>query len=399
MGIVIATLIVLTVIASVLAQDYSIFSWDYWQEGGTSTSRSEVVRNLGLLAAGVIGLGFGIWRAYTAYRQTQASQRQADAANDQAAAANEQARIAEQGHITDRFSTAVEHLGSSQLPVRLGGIYALWRLIEDSPKRDVTSVIDILCAFVRDPPHLSTNRLEPITPKGETASEDKDATTNKLRPDVQAILDLITGQDAPYRRLLPVDYRLNLLGSNLANADLRRADLSHAKLRGTNLTDANLENANLFSTDLANANLTRADLDWSNLQRVSLVRANLKQASLAETDLTQARLTYADLVDTYLGGANITGANLWAADLTDAILTGGNLTGAELSSADLTRVELGDADITGTNLSSARNLTQEQLDDIRYDPGNPPKLPQGMELPQPTPEPEAPRAASPPKVP
>ncbi len=79
MGFIIATLIVLVVIASVLAQDFSVFSWAYWQDGGTA-SRSEVVRNLGLLAAGIIALGFGIWRAWTAHRQAEASQRQAEAA-------------------------------------------------------------------------------------------------------------------------------------------------------------------------------------------------------------------------------------------------------------------------------------------------------------------------------
>ena len=84
MGFIIATLIVLVVIASVLAQDFSVFSWAYWQEGGTGTSRSEVFRNVGLLAAAVIGLGVGSWRAWTAHRQAEASQRQAAAANEQA---------------------------------------------------------------------------------------------------------------------------------------------------------------------------------------------------------------------------------------------------------------------------------------------------------------------------
>ena len=114
MGFIILTLIVLVIIASVVAQDFSVFSWAYWQEGDTSTSRSEVFRNVGLFFVAVIALGFGIWRAWTAHRQAEASQRQAEAAN-------EQARIAQQGQITERFSTAVEHLGSEQLPVRLGG--------------------------------------------------------------------------------------------------------------------------------------------------------------------------------------------------------------------------------------------------------------------------------------
>ena len=55
MGIIIATLIVVVVIVSALAQEFSFISWAYWQEEGDSgTSRSEVFRNFGLfLAAGV----------------------------------------------------------------------------------------------------------------------------------------------------------------------------------------------------------------------------------------------------------------------------------------------------------------------------------------------------------
>ncbi len=161
MGFIIATLIVLVAIASVVAQDFSVFSWAYWQEGDTSTSRSEVFRNVGLFFVAVIALGFGIWRAWTAHRQAEASQRQAEAAIAQARAANEQARIAEEGQFTERFSRAVEHLGSEQLPVRLGGIYALWRLAKDSPEHDMTSVVDILCAFVRDPPYAPADAPQP----------------------------------------------------------------------------------------------------------------------------------------------------------------------------------------------------------------------------------------------
>lgn len=140
--------------AATPAGEPPFFSWAYWQDGGNSTSRSEVFRNVGLFFVAVVALGFGIWRAWTAHRQAEASQRQAEAAN-------EQARIAEQGLFTDRFSRAVEHLGSAQLPVRLGGIYALWRLAKDSPEHDLTSVVDILCAFVRDPPYAPADAPQP----------------------------------------------------------------------------------------------------------------------------------------------------------------------------------------------------------------------------------------------
>ena len=230
MGIIIATLLVLLVIASALAQDFSIFSWAYWQEGGSNTSRSEVVRNLGLLAAAVIGLVVGSWRAVTAYMQARASQRQAAAALEQVEVANVQARIAQQGQITNLFSTAVEHLGSEQLPVRLGGIYALWRLIKDSPDR-VISVIDILCAFVRHPPHEPAQGPDPSASEDGQASAEKakkPGSTNKIRPDVQTVLDRIGTKKAVYRALLPAGYRLDLTGANLLSAYLAVADLTNA---------------------------------------------------------------------------------------------------------------------------------------------------------------------------
>ena len=305
MGFIIATLIVLVAIAAALAQDFAIFSWAYWQEGGTSTSRSEVFRNVGLFFVAMIALGFGIWRAWTAHRQAEASQRQAEAAS-------EQARIAQQGQITERFSRATEHLGSGELPVRLGGIYALWRLAQDSPERDVVPVIDILCAFVRDPPPIEPPPSTGEADAAQTRREPSDATA-KLRPDVQAVLKLIGNEKADYRAFLPAGYRLDLSGANLTGAQLRGINLSGADLLNANLMDASLMDVNLTNTSLWNANLM-------------------------EADFTRADLTH------------------------------------------------------------AKNLTQEQVDGIRYNPEHPPKLPPGLVLPEPPPEPEAKMAAPPPEA-
>jgi len=208
----------------------SFFSLAYWGQSVGGVSRSEVYRNFGLAIIAFLGTCFAMWRAVTSHRQASASQLQAKTAH-------RQADIAEQGLITDRFSTAAEHLGSKELPVRLGGIYALWRLVQDSPAHDVISVIDILCAFVRDPPH---------EPDGMPAQAKIDGPpTDPLRPDVQTVLDLIGGKKTAYRERLPAEYRLNL---------------KHANLFRANLTDAGLMNADLSGVDLSGANLTGAYL-------------------------------------------------------------------------------------------------------------------------------------------
>src|SRR5262249_22024192 len=57
--------------------------------------------------------------------------------------------IAEQGQVTDRFGKAIDQLGSGNLDIRLGGIYALERLMHDSSS-DEANIIEVLGAYVRD---------------------------------------------------------------------------------------------------------------------------------------------------------------------------------------------------------------------------------------------------------
>lgn len=57
--------------------------------------------------------------------------------NVQVRQANDQARqeraLVKEGQITDRYTAAVGNLGADRTDVRLGGIYALQRIMQDSP--------------------------------------------------------------------------------------------------------------------------------------------------------------------------------------------------------------------------------------------------------------------------
>lgn len=78
-------------------------------------------------------------------------------------AGDKTAAVAEQGHITERYTKAIEQLGKLEngephLEVRLGGIYALERIAYDS-RRDQQTIMEVLCAYVpvtpsRHPPCL-----------------------------------------------------------------------------------------------------------------------------------------------------------------------------------------------------------------------------------------------------
>jgi hypothetical protein len=171
--------------------------------------------------------------------------------------------LTEQGQVTDRYTKAIEQLGSDKMDVRIGGIYALERIARDSP-RDHPTVMEVLAAFIREhsPPD---NRSSPS-------------------PDVQAALTVIGRRDATHDRQ-PID----LIRANLYGAQLGHAYLVGAYLVETILAYANLDHARLDHAILGDANLTGAYLDHANLDHANLTGVILDGAILTETILTGAR--------------------------------------------------------------------------------------------------------------
>ena len=156
-------------------------------------------------------------------------------------AANLQARVAEQGHITDRFTKAIEQLGNDKLEVRLGAIYALERIAWDS-QRDHWPIMETLTAYVREnapwPPkeetEVSEKLLTALIPVSGDPSDKLVTEEDPVKPrtDIQAILTVLgrRNRDRADRGQL-----------NLTNTHLRKADLWNANLKGANLRGANLE--------------------------------------------------------------------------------------------------------------------------------------------------------------
>ena len=242
-------------------------------------------------------------------------------------------QLTEQGQVTDRYTRAIEQVGSDMLDVRLGGIYALERVARDSA-RDYPTVMEVLAAFIRE-------HSREKWPPDEAGADMPERST---RPDVQAAVTVI-GRRRP--RYDPDEQQvIDFTGANLTRANLTRADPTCADVTRADLTGANLIRANLKSAQLRRANLTRANLTG----------ADLTGADLTVVDLTLVDLTGADFFTAHLAGANLASANL-----TDADLIGADFSGADLACADLSDTQLGGADLTGAFLDGA-NLTLADLD-------------------------------------
>jgi uncharacterized protein YjbI with pentapeptide repeats len=243
--------------------------------------------------------------------------------------------LSREGQVTDRYTKAIEQLGSDKFHVRIGGIYALERVVRDSA-RDHPAVIEVLTAFIRE---HSREQGPPSGPDGQEQAR-------SARPDIQAALTVVGSRDQKR------DIRLiDLSGSDLTGAVLTRANLTRADLTGADLTGANLSSADYFylgAADLTGADLTRANLTGARASGAVLRGAVLRGAILSSADLGAADLRGAILSSADLGGADLRGAYLIA-----ATLTGANLSSADLTAADLTNADLTGADLTGADLTRA----------------------------------------------
>jgi hypothetical protein len=214
----------------------------------------------------------------------------------------------ERGQITERFTRAVDQLGSRDSNVRVGGIYALERIADDSPNDYQWTVTQILAAFVREraamkemtiPPDVSCDK---VRPRGTPAQQPA--------VDIQAALDVIG------RRGL--EYIPPLFGGP------RAVDLRHTDLRGANLSEANLRYAALTDSTLEGASMGGADLQGATLRGADLTCALMRQSKLGGADISGAVLNGAILSD----ATGLTCDQIGSADTRrDAVLPSYLLTG------------------------------------------------------------------------
>ncbi len=215
------------------------------------------VRNLGFLLATLIGAPFLLWRSWVA-------QKQAD--------------IAEQGHITDRITKAIDGLGSERtvkrqrvrqnrklayehddqgnpdysrpifeeitapnLEVRLGAIYALERISQDSP-RDHIQIMETLCAYVRE--NAKAESLDP------TEIDEVGGFKFPLpRIDIQTIITVLGRRRSDLKAQEAENaFRLDLSGADLTSVRFNGGDFSAAKMHRCRLEGASFDDADLSGT-------------------------------------------------------------------------------------------------------------------------------------------------------
>ncbi|MEO3788543.1 pentapeptide repeat-containing protein [Actinocorallia sp. B10E7] len=297
----------------------------------------------------------------------------------------DQLTLTREGQVTDRYTKAVEQLGSDKREVRTAAVYALERIAKDS-EPDRQSIRDLLAAFIRERDPAATVKTKdlPDEPTTDIAAALTVLARRPPDPATAPALDLhaarIPHTTLPSAYLIGANLRDAYLrsafldGADLHSADLSNADLSGAYLSDTDLHGANLDGANLRDAYLDGADLRDADLSDTDLRGAFLDGADLDGTDLSDTDLSDAYLSNTDLrgaflSDTALSNTDLRGADLRNMDLSNTDLSGADLSGAALSGAALSNTDLRGADLRGTGLSEqeVRAMT-DKVDGARFGP-------------------------------
>lgn len=241
------------------------------------------IRNIGLVLAAIFGAPLLVWRSIVAQKQV---------------------NVAEQGQITDRINKAVEGLGSEKtvreiteipryqkngnewirddkdnpipalrpdgiaiidrksyerttpnLEVRIGAIYALERIAQDS-SRDHIQIMEILCAYIRE--------NAPVKSLNPTEEEFKRAVP---RTDVQVAISVIGRRSSKQIDLeWQHHFRLDLRNTDLSGVDFRNGNFSAAMFHNSRLEAAMFRKSTLTGTQFHGALLNHADFYFAELR-------------------------------------------------------------------------------------------------------------------------------------
>jgi hypothetical protein len=193
-------------------------------------------------------------------------------------------RLSRDTQVTERLSKAFGQLGDDHLEARLGGIYSLERLAQDS-ERDHWPVMEVLAQVIR-----------------AKASEDKHIEEVTAYPKKQRAWALFPWPPADVQAALTV---LGRRSRHYRDGERERLDLRDVVLVGARLTGAHLEGANLARVDFGGVVLS--EMSGGTFQEV--------------TDLSGANFREAILDGAYFGRSNLSGARLGRASLKGADLS------------------------------------------------------------------------------
>jgi uncharacterized protein YjbI with pentapeptide repeats len=263
--------------------------------------------------------------------------------DDSRRASEKTLELAAQQQHSERFSRAIEQLGSPSRVSRVAAMAGLAAVVRGPVPADREPALQVVLAYLRTahrPPASGVTMNLGFPPRDCLRPP---ARPTLPKPDMQAAMAIIIAHAELNERL----HDLSNLDFTALDAD--SVDFSGAHLNGARLNEANLNEARFANAELVDSRFYRACLRGTSFRNVSAWGVVFIGSDLSEADFSQADLSRGNLQWSGLERASFISADLRAANLEGAALRGASLDSADLRGADLRRTG-----VTESQLSSAR---------------------------------------------
>jgi len=176
----------------------------------------------------------------------------------------------------------IVELTEPNLEVRIGAIYALERISQDSA-RDHIQIMEILCAYIRQnaPAHFA--RPFDIDDLIKPERRNKLPGGSTPRVDIQAAVSVIARRDKKrVEQERERGYRIDLRGCNLQNVDFESGNWGEAVFDGSALDQANLEASQFERASFSNCSFENGYFKESSLNHASAVGAQFRFIGISQ---------------------------------------------------------------------------------------------------------------------
>ncbi len=270
----------------------------------------EILRNVLLGMAALVGLPILIWRGFSAdttakaveqnskttLKQLEHNSKQLEITQEQLRNTQQQIQISENTQINERFVKAVEQLSNEvNATIRLGGIFSLFKIAKDS-EAESEAVFKIL-----------HSRLEIISTSETYKIENKD------QPSVEC-QEIFRVLCTPYFK----NFRINISEGHFCGMDINNAILSNCKLYDCDFSHSIFLKCDFSNSELSGSRFSCADLSKSNFESCNLKSSNFRGAILDSTSFKKALLCYSNFENQRSIGTIYKDADLYKMKLRDA---------------------------------------------------------------------------------
>lgn len=192
---------------------------------------------------------------------------------------------------SDRYAKAVELLGGESEALQMGGIYALERIMKDSPY-DKAAVIETLAAFIR--------KTSPIPEEGPVelfVSGESNTLPSPVPASARAALEVIARRTPSKRDPAIRLERCDLRGLWIENANFDRARFEYCNLSGSGFPSGSVRGAYFMRANLKGLRLEGSDLTGSKFPEAQMEGCSLNGAKIDHVNMMVAKGLSRHVVD------------------------------------------------------------------------------------------------------